>query len=862
MAGLGCGYFWGGRKAPTLAKPFRSYGVVEIGIGVWGLLSPWLVSLCGDWYSGAWAAGGAPSTILMLLVCAGSLFLPTFLMGATFPIALEGVRKHQGVARREVSLLYGLNSGGAALGAMAAGFLCIETLGLTTTCWMAAGINLLIGTVAFFLPGVSQEDGNSGNSDGEAAMGEPRPVAALALGLVSMGIQAIWIRLFAVILGSSVYSLSTVLAVFIVGIAVGSLALTHPRIARVASLGPTCLLLGGCLLFSGWTVDYLPLWFGTLRIWCGELGWDFGTYATVRFMGVAFILLPVTGFFGAALPLAVGKNSVSPKKAIQVFWVNTLGAVAGAGLTLPLFVPSLGLEGTYRIFLLLMVIIGGWESRGIWKARKWNYGSLIGIMAVLFFLAGSLSFDPYMLSAGAFRAKVLPQSTEAYVEKLKRSELLFYEDGQDASVAVLERGGDRVLKVNGKPDASTRGDMFTQVFSGHLPLLLHEQPDRTLVVGLGSGVTAHAASRYSPRVDVVELSGAVIRGSSYFEEVNHGVLSLPSVQIFQTDARGFLRGQESTYDVIISEPSNPWMAGNAGLFSVEFFQGVKRALKPNGLLAQWFHTYEMDDETLALVFHSLGREFPFVSVWEMFPNDLLMVASEHPLELDWSRMEGWLQNGGVKESLREGGFNSLAGLLSRQAMSPEGFRRLLETPHPVNQDDHPLLEYAAPRSMYRKGKATTLSLWSERIHAPGEGGLYLDRYVEERKALSQSEWEELFVLHTVYPGARKAYRESLLPQLLHHGRAPFLKDLLFTYMGEGDLVGKEEVLERLFELAPNEPYALHVIGAALLEASRLEIELDWSKESIESILKRCVQAGDEPKKRCAQLRARNGGTIE
>jgi hypothetical protein len=124
------------------------------------------------------------------------------------------------------------------------------------------------------------------------------------------------------------------------------------------------------------------------------------------------------------------------------------------------------------------------------------------------------------------------------------------------------------------------------------------------------------------------------------------------------------------------------------------------------------------------------------------------------------------------------------------------------------------------------------------------------------------EWEELFVLHTVYPGANKSYRESLLPHLLLHGRAPFLKDILFTYIREGDLEGKEEVLNRLYQLAPNEPYALHVIGAALLEASRLEVELDWSKESVESILGRCVDQGDEPRKRCAQLRAQNGGLTE
>ena len=295
--------------------------------------------------------------------------------------------------------------------------------------------------------------------------------------------------------------------------------------------------------------------------------------------------------------------------------------------------------------------------------------------------------------------------------------------------------------------------MFTQVVSGHIPLLLHGHAEETLVIGLGSGVTAHAASLYSPRVDVVELSKEVIEAAHLFDAVNGGVMTHSAVHLFQDDARGYLHFTPKSYDVIISEPSNPWMAGNAGLFSVEFFESLRAKLKKGGLLAQWFHTYEMNDQTMHIVVDSLLEVFPHVTVWEMFPNDLLFVAGEQPVPIAPAHWENLLRDEGRIASLRSGGVDSLAGLLSRQAVIDLKSKRGDETERVMTTDDRPRLEYQAPRSLYEKNQSGAMEDWSDRRWFPGKGGLLLDAFVRETEPLNPAQLEELVVLHTRFPGA-------------------------------------------------------------------------------------------------------------
>ncbi len=886
MGGLGIGYAYFGRVVDRLRRPLLFWAILELGISIWALLFSGVLDLGARWALPLMISMGPASTgaaILGLLVSAVVLLVPTFLMGGTLPLLVRVVTQRDQAPGQAIAWLYALNSFGAALGVLLSGFWLIEQFGLSGATVIAVIANLVVAAGAYLLsrseadPDPVEDAGQPWEEDLAGLSASQVRLALIAAGLfgfVSLALQGLWIRLFSVILGSSTYSFSLVIAAFIAGIAAGS-AVTRALLRRYAvpygAIAGVALAVGLVLLVTGPVYGRIPYDILRLKLHFQEFGYSFYSYAAIKFgLVFAFLLIPTAGF-GMALPLcarAVVGRQVGAGTG-RVFAVNTLGSVLGAALSVPILVPWLGLAGAFQAatIMLTLLALALYSIGSTWSPRR-AIGAGVFLAATVASVFVSPGWDPIVISSGSFlrTESVTAESFQDYVSQLHEEDLIFYEDGRDASVTVLQKGTRVVpglgpelsLKVNGKADAGTRGDMLTQVGCAHVPLLLHPAPSEVLVVGLGSGVTAGSATTHGSNVDVIELSPAVVRGARLFHQANRAALDHPRVRVYEDDARSFLQLSDKKWDVIISEPSNPWMAGNAGLFTREFFDTLRDHLREGGILAQWFHLYEMDDATVRLVVRTLRESFPYVAIWELFPNDILMVATLNPISPDFESMVRRLRQPAVAEDLARVWVKSVPGLLSLQKMDYANVEDYIDGFDAVNTDSYPTLEFTAPRRLYQRESAGELA--SRDARGSDRYRSLLGRWIQERE-LSITEAQDLMLLHSIYRAAPNAFRMKMIPRFLRESDSQFLTDLLTTLQFGGEWKDADLVANRLLEIDPDSPRTLfNVSSFALKSISRDEPMASVpTVDDAVALLQRCAALGDDQSRNCTSLLYRLAG---
>ena len=664
MAGLGLGGLWGGRR--PWRRPPRGYGLLELGLAGWALAFPGLLWLC----SPAWSWGGPPwlswSAALLLLP-------PSFLAGATLPAIAAGL------ARRQVGLLYAANTAGAVVGVLAGPLLLFPALGLRGTELGAALCSALVAVAALLLARRAGSAPPAAAAPGQdpAAVGAALLAAAVA-GAVAMSLELLWTRLAAQLLGCSVHALAVVLAVFLAAVALGAWLGQRWPARQVVPAG---LLLLGLLAVAG-SLTWSSLPHGLAAAWSG-LGAGSMLPAGGLLLAVAMGGAPVASgaVFSGALGLVGGDAAPA---AGRVLASNTLGGVVGAAATGLLLLPALGIQHSLLLGagvatgagLLLRVAPGS-----PWRPPPWRW-----LLACATLLAGSLAprWDAELYAVGLYHrisefADLSPRAVERFAHEGWR--LRFYADGRSATVAVgeSEQSGNLWLSINGKVDASTGRDMRTQQISGWLPVQLaaatRQQPvERAVVVGLASGVTAAEALRAgAQRVTVIELEPEVLRAAVLFEQANQGLLSDPRASVVEADARAWLARAGPRYAVIISEPSNPWITGVSNLFTLEYWELARARLEPDGVFCQWMQLYSLPPEALRSLVATYLEIFPRTWLFETIPgaDALLVAAPSLPAELD------------------------LAPLLG-----PDQLRAFAEGA-PLNTDDHPWVEFEAPRWLHR-----------------------------------------------------------------------------------------------------------------------------------------------------------------
>ncbi|HKC26220.1 MAG TPA: methyltransferase, partial [Thermoanaerobaculia bacterium] len=698
--------------ADRVRSPLALYGKLEIGIGLYALAVGPLVRLAGALYGRVGGGlGPAPALLVKLLLSALVLVPPCALMGATLPALLRAVSASAGEARRAVGLLYGLNLLGALTGALATGFILLEAAGIFRTTLGAAVVNVLVGGGALLLARRGAPERR-----GEDAAGTPEASPALlrfaflglfVSGAVTLGLEVVFTRVLGLVFGVSSYAFALTLAVFLLGLGLGALA--QRRLAlrggarEFAAVSIAVAAAGGCALLAVPGVPRMVLYLRQIP------GLGFWQLLFAKGLLAAALLLPLAALAGLSVPLLLGLFADDlgrlGGRVGAGYLVNTAGTVAGSLATGFLLVPVLGTEGALKALLLLAAATGLlgtllFAERGLSRLAGAAAATGAGVLVVLaarwsplLFLNSDTSTEP---AVAASRVD-LEQTLRSYP-----NEVLFFREGRDATIGVTQTPNVRSLVVNGHPDGSDSQDMSTEVMLGVIPLAAHPRPESVLVIGFGTGVTARAAVRVpeTKRVDVLEIERAVLDAAPFFAHVNGGVEKDPKVTLVRDDARAFLAAPPRKWDAIISEPSNPWRAGVAGLYTEEFFHDARRALEPGGVFAQWMHLYGIDDATLRVVFKTIATAFPGVEVFWLDEGNVVILASETAPAFDSARVARLLDGEFASDRVRWARLGTASELYGRFLLGTNEVRAYVRPEDPVHTDDHPVLELRAPRGLF------------------------------------------------------------------------------------------------------------------------------------------------------------------
>ncbi|MHC1766935.1 MAG: fused MFS/spermidine synthase [Verrucomicrobiia bacterium] len=760
MGGLALGNALSGGWADRSAKPLALYAWLEFGIAVYALVFPGYYDLCHDGFVRLARSLEPGSTGLLVLKFLFSFLLvlpPAVLMGATFPVLTRFVTRSLAELRERVAALYAINSAGAVAGCLIADFWWIPRLGLELTTYGAAALNFAVGLVALVLSIRLEEEVVAPKpvaSPAVAQVDERYSPGQLRLALVAIGVsgfvamlyEVAWTRLLGLALGSSTHAFSLMLITFITGIAVGAWIIYLWKGLRrtLTAFAWAEIGLAFSLFVSMFFYQYLSFWFVRLA---GLLARREEAYPIYEFLQASIcfgVMLIPTICLGMTLPLvsriATVELSRAGRSVGRVFAINTLGTVLGAVTTGLWLMPQIGLARTFAVGIALNAMIG--VAALMWtrdSGRQWRpllLPILVGA-AIVWFVGAKL--DPMWqrsLSLGLWRMGNPPRTLEEFRAAANAAEILFHRDGAGSTVDVLRFTNSTpprlALKVNGKADAGTETDMITQLLFGHIPMLLRPQAKDALVIGLGSGMTCSAVARHSSieRVDAVEISPEVVEGAKQFVDFNDNILSNPKLHLSIEDAKSFLKTTTRKYDLIASEPSNPWMAGVAAVFTQEYYESCAERLQPDGLLTQWVQIYETTDETVELVLRTFLSVFPYASVWQPSLGDLILVGAQQPLRVDLEAMTRRFEELPVRQDLARVNLLTLPTVLARELIAQQNTLFVISPDGPVHSDYFPRLEYLAQRGFFLNRLAQGIRRFREDVSPRPSTllGAYLQRH--------------------------------------------------------------------------------------------------------------------------------------
>lgn len=740
MGGLGLGSVFGGQVASRLSRrgALLIYAALELAIALASIAIPGGLTLLAGVF--AWAYGEDGAEPIFAAVRMGSAFalllVPCVALGATFPMAVRVVVGSPTRPGGPAGRLYGANTAGAAVGSVAAGFLLVPILGLigTTMTGMAAsalsiGLALYVARsdlsepapVNLVTPGskpraarhrhlprhAGRHTTNIEHSDGTQRYGLAATTVALT-GFATFVQEVAWTRVLAMVVGPSIYAVAATLASFITGLALGSFAgaslaerSRHPAIALALTLIATAAV--ACVSIAIVGSSYLAIGPGTSEPAITLAG------IPLPHLAIAFgLTLPIALGLGVAFPLSLqlaGSRDEMPARRLGVLYaVNTTASVIGALVAGLVAIPFIGLRGCLLLattsLLLGAAVLAVRASSG--RARL---AALVPLVAIASWVALSPRWDHNWMAAGGYLyTRFVPPGVDPRAA-LTAGTLLYYREGATGTVSVKELTGERSLAIDGKVDASTSRDMLTQRLLAHLPLLLHPNPQQVGIVGLGSGVTlASALVHPIASVDVVEISPEVVEASAYFADENRRALDDPRARLVRGDGRTHLSFTSRSYDIVISEPSNPWMAGVATLFTQEFFQTVRDRLSPGGIFCQWAHTYDVSDADLRSIVATFTAVFPDGTMWLAGDGDLLLVGSQASLEPRLDGISTAWQRPGVADDLRAVGMHEPFALLSLFVGGPREMARY-GAGAIIQTDDKTALEFSGPFAIFGRDRA-------------------------------------------------------------------------------------------------------------------------------------------------------------
>jgi spermidine synthase len=705
MGGLGLGAAILGRRSDAHPHPLRFYGVLECGIAVSAALTPFLVDGVRALYiasGGSVTLGSAGATLLRLALASLVLAVPTFLMGGTLSAAARAVTTDADAGRRRVALLYAANTAGAVMGVLLAGFVLLERYGNRRTLWIAAALNLAAGLMAYFGPPASLPAAVRASRPHSAVGRAPLTVAAIS-GLVFLLMELVWYRVLSPILGGTTFMFSLVLAVALAGIGIGGALYARVPRASAGTLAVTLAVQALVLAIPYALGDRIALLAHALRDVTA-----FGAHVAGWALVTGIVVLPASIVAGIQFPLLIallgeGGDGVGRDVGHAYAW-NTAGAIAGSLLGGFVLIPRLGAMGCWRLCVAALVVLAAlfaWRARHTWQLAS---AALAGAMALFAIFAAGPTAVWRHSGIGAGRAPDIAGANDrrAWTHAVRRT-LLAEAEGRESSIALMN-DDDLGLVVNGKSDGSARRDAGTQVMAGMIAALLHPRPQSAMVVGLGTGTTAGwlASVPSMQRVDVVELEPAVVRLAAAYGAVNRNALAHPRVHVQVNDARETLLVSRARYDIIFSEPSNPYRAGVASLYTREFYEAVQARLARGGLFAQWLQTYSIDARTAQTIYATIASVFPHVQTWTTNPGDVVLIASAEPIAIDVDAMRARLSRGAFRDAAHVAWrVESAEGVLAHFIASEGVARSFAREARELNTDDRAVIEFGFARMVGR-----------------------------------------------------------------------------------------------------------------------------------------------------------------
>jgi spermidine synthase len=774
MGGLAVGSALAGRVASrfTPRQALAAYVALEAFVVAAVVATPAL--LAGLTPALRWAYADGTSAVLFpsirLVCCLTILLVPAAALGGTFPMAVRWYGETCANVHQAAGRLYAANTTGAAAGAIAAGFLFVPALGVRGATLVGIAANTLGIALALIIlrrrpaaetptatPSAPATHVRRARDSRRRSLPRPRVENAagdhsdqlwLALLMVTLTggatfiFEVAWTRTFAMIIGPSTYALSTTLATFITGIAVGSMAGTAIAARTRRPELPIGLTLAAGALAALWASSAagssLPL---DIAKELAASPASAGERIIGNSLRVAALIAPIAVALGLAFPLTFALAARAPREVIArrlgaVYALNTAASVVGSLFAGFVLIPELGLQQTLRVATALLVAGALLAAARGAQGWAWRTAGWLPAAAALVLLVMAPSWDRELLASGGYKyARHVAANMDLDVA-LKAGTLLYYREGATSTVSVKRLTGELSMSIDGKVDASNSGDMLTQMMLAHLPLLIHERPRTAAIVGLGSGVTlASALTHPIESVDVIEISPEVVEASHLFAVDNRKALDDPRTRLIVGDGRSHLTLSTRQYDVIISEPSNPWIAGVAALFTQEFLSAVRERLAPGGIICQWAHIYDISESDVQSIVQTFAAVFPHGTMWLVGAGDLLLVGATEPIEPRLAHIErAWQQRPRVAADLKIASVFDPFGVLS-QFVGGEEIRRFAEGAA-LQVDDRMALEFSAPRWLNAAGAEQIV----KRLRTIAEPGQYPPAVAHARKQAGAAEW--------------------------------------------------------------------------------------------------------------------------
>jgi len=703
MGGLAIGSIAIPRWRFAQLNPLRTYALIELGVALCGIVALFGIPVIGRLDVGGQALAGMLTRGLIASIC---LLPPTILMGASLPLIVRWIKSTPG----EVSwwaILYGVNTAGAVLGCLLAGFYLLRIHDSGVATYVAAAINVAVAAVSFAL--ASRVPADSFDDSAEIARQDARSstscpaiyVVSAISGACALGAEVIWTRLMAMMLGSTVYVFSIILAVFLIGLALGSAAASWliRRVNARLALGWSQILLSVGIAWAAYMIaDSLPYWPATALL--ENNPWLNFQVSLARCL---LALLPPTLLWGASFPLACAAATSpghDPGKLVgDMYAANTLGSIAGAlGITL-ILIPQIGTQQSERVLLWLTAASGLFlVVPHLWKNRSRAVGAIFAVLAV----AGVVALSS--------RVHAIPGALIAYGRRLTlnapSSHVLYTAEGMNSSVAITRWDDGAVeVDVNGHVEATTEPfDMKLQRMVGHLPALLHPHPQSVLGIGFGAGVSAGTFTRYPSiqKITICEIEPIIPPTSTrYFGPEDYNVFHNAKTRMIYDDARHYILTTSEKFDIIASDPLDVFVKGTAAIYSKEYFEAVKRHLNPSGMFTLYVPLYESDLKTVQSELATFFAVFPYGTIWANTRDgqgyDMVFMGQAERAQINVDELEARLRRpdyGAVAESLEEIGIGSPVDLLSSYAGQASDFAAWLKDA-PINQDRNLRLQYIA-----------------------------------------------------------------------------------------------------------------------------------------------------------------------